>query len=256
MYRMDNRCTNNQAEVFAILKALEYIQTNQVNEEDKEVTVHIDSRTTLDSLHNANKHTYLTEEIRQKVHEMEIREWRIRFRWIKAHAGKSGNELADKLAKEASGKTELPTSHNRVLKSAIKKDLERISLEKWQREWETTNKGGIAKEYFLEVRERLHTKINLTQNFTTIVMGHGNIKSYLHRFKIIDIPNCPCGNGNQTSEHILLECAILQEDRERPIAEVAKTDDWPISKDMLIKKHYKAFAKFTKKMDKIKEINT
>jgi len=25
---------------------------------------------------------------------------------------------------------------------------------------------------------------------------------------------------------------------------------------MLIKKHYKAFAKFTKKMDKIKEINT
>ena len=50
-------------------------------------------------------------------------------------------------------------------------------------------------------------------------------------------------------------CATLQEDREL-IAEVAKTDDWPISKDMLIKKHYKAFAKFTKKMDKIKEINT
>ena len=59
-----------------------------------------------------------------------------------------------------------------------------------------------------------------------------------------------------TTEHILLECAILQEDRERLIAEVAKTDDWPISKDMLIKKHYKAFAKFTKNMDKIKENNT
>ena len=42
---------------------------------------------------------------------------------------------------------------------------------------------------------------------------------------------------------------------ERLIAEVAQTDDWPISKDMLIKKHYKAFAKFTKNMDKIKENN-
>ena len=73
--------------------------------------------------------------------------------------------------------------------------------------------------------EITHTKINLTQNFTTIVKGHGNIKSYLHRFKIIDTPNCPCGNGNQTTEHILFECAILQEDRERLIAEVAKTDD-------------------------------
>jgi hypothetical protein len=40
------------------------------------------------------------------------------------------------------------------------------------------------------------------------------------------------------------------------IAEVAKSDDWPINKDMLIKKHYKALAKFTKKMDKIKEANT
>jgi len=210
----------------------------------------------MDSLHNANKHAYLTEEIRQKVHEMEIREWRILFRWIRAYAGTSGNELADKLAKEASGKTELTTSYNRVPKSAIKKDLERKSLEKWQREWETKNKGGITKEYFPEIRERLHKKINLTQNFTNIVTDHGKMKSYLHRFKIIDTPNCPCGNGNQTSEHILLECEILQEDTERLIAEVAKTDVWPISKDMLIKKHYKAFAKFTKKMDKIQEINT
>ena len=126
-------------------------------------------------------------------------------------------------------------------------------MEKWQREWEKKNKGGIKKEYFLEVRERVHMKINLTKLHNH---SHGIIKSYLHRFKIIDTPNCPCGNGNQTSEHILLECAILQEDRERLIAEVAKTDDWPISKDMLFKKYYKAFAKFTKKLDKIKEINT
>jgi len=72
-------------------------------------------------------------------------------------------------------------------------------LEHWQRYWETTNKGGITRGYFPEIRERLHTKINLTQNFTTMVAGHGNIKSYLHRFKIIDTPNCSCGNGNQTT---------------------------------------------------------
>ena len=115
---------------------------------------------------------------------------------------------------------------------------------------------GITKEYFSKVGERLHTKINLTQNFITIVTVQGNIESYLHRFKIIYTRNCPCGNGNQTTEHILLECAILQGDRKCLIAEVAKTDDWPISKDLLIKKHYKAFEKFTKNMDKSKEINT
>jgi hypothetical protein len=87
-------------------------------------------------------------------------------------------------------------------------------------------------------------------------MGHGNLKSYLHRFKIIEAPNCPCGNGNQTTEHVLFDCGILQEDRERLIAAVAKTDNWPINKDKLIKNHYNAFAKFTKQMDKINEINT
>jgi hypothetical protein len=61
---------------------------------------------------------------------------------------------------------------------------------------------------------------------------------------------------HQTAEHTLLECGILREETERPIAAVAKTDNWPIKKDMLIKKHYKAFAEFTKTVDKIKELNT
>jgi len=89
-----------------------------------------------------------------------------------------------------------------------------------------------------------------------MVTGHGNIKAYLYRFKIIGAPNCPCGNDNQTAEHILLECSILKEERERLIAEVGKADNWPVNKEMLIKKHYKAFAKFTKQLDKIKEMNS
>jgi len=180
--------------------------------------------TTLDSLINKDIHTFLTEEVRQTVHELETREWKIRFRWVKAHAGTSGKELADKLAKDASGKTVLPISYNRVPKSVIKRDLEDTSVETWQREWDTTTKGRLTKDYFPKVAERLHTKIHQTQNFTTMVTGHGNIKSYLHGFKIIYAQNCPCGNDNQTTEHILLECAILHEGRERLIAAVDEKD--------------------------------
>jgi len=145
-----------------------------------------------------------------------------RFRWTKAHAGTTGNELADKLAKEASSKTEIPISYNR---SAIKRELKENSNVTWQKEWETTKKGSTTKEYFPTVAERLQTKINFTQNLTTIVTGHGNIKSYPHRFRIIEAPDCPCGNGNQTVKHILFECGILQEERESLIAVVAKTDN-------------------------------
>jgi len=67
-------------------------------------------------------------------------------------------------------------------------ELEGISVEKWQREWDQTTKGRTTKEYFLVVAERLKMKINITQNFTSIVTGHGNISSCLHRFKIIETP--------------------------------------------------------------------
>jgi hypothetical protein len=152
---------------------------------------------------------------------MENREWKIGFRWIKAYAGDSGNELVDKLAKEASSKADVPISYNRVPKSIIKRDLEDTSVNTWQREWDTTNKGRIKKDYFPIVAERLHTQIHITQNFTNMVTGHGNIKSYLYRFQIIEAPTCPCGNDNQTTEHILFECTLLNEDRERLIAAVA-----------------------------------
>jgi len=48
-----------------------------------------------------NKHTFLTEEIRRKVKEMESRGWTTKFRWRKAHPATTYNELADNLAKEA-----------------------------------------------------------------------------------------------------------------------------------------------------------
>jgi hypothetical protein len=60
----------------------------------------------------------------------------------------------------------------------------------------------------------------------------------------------------QTTEHILFECTILHEERERLIASVPEEGNWPINKDKLIKRHYKAFAKFTQQLDKIKEMNT
>ena len=39
--------------------------------------------------------------LRRKVASLENNEWKIKFSWVKAHAGNYGNELADRLAKEA-----------------------------------------------------------------------------------------------------------------------------------------------------------
>ena len=77
----------------------------------------------------------------------------------------------------------------------VLRELDGISVEKWQREWDQTTEGAITKEYFPVVAKRLKMKINITQNFTTMVTGRGKIRSYLHGFKMIETPICPCGNN-------------------------------------------------------------
>jgi ribonuclease HI len=253
-YRLNKRCTNNQAEQLAILRALDY--TENIETEDKTATIYTDSQMTLDSLKNSNIHTFLIEEIRRKVVEMGKINWKIQFCWVKAHAGIQGNELTDTLAKEAATNTDIIECYKKVPKSGVLSELGGISVEKWQREWDQTTKGPITKEYFRVVAGRLKMKINITQNFTTVVTGHSNIRSYLHRFKIIETPICQCGTTAQTIDHLLFECELLNKERDNLILTVLKADIWPISRNKLIRKHFKTFAKFTNDIsfDKLNEV--
>jgi hypothetical protein len=88
-------------------------------------------------------------------------------------------------------------------------------------------------------------KINITPNFTTMVTAHGNIKSYLHKYKISDSPMCPCKNGEQTVDRILFDCTLLEKERDRSVAAVLWAENWPVSKNELITKYDKSFKKFT-----------
>jgi hypothetical protein len=100
-------------------------------------------------------------------------------------------------------------------------------------------------------------KITITHNFTTMVTGHGNIRSYLHRFEILETPTGPCGTKDQTIDHLLYECELLNKERESLMSTVLKTDVWPISKKILIRKHLKIFVKFTKEIsfNKLNEVS-
>lgn len=241
-YRLNHRCTNNQAEQLAILKALEHI--GNIQTPDKTVTIYTDSRTTLDSLQNSTIHTSLIDKIRRKVMELEQDEWKIQICWVKAHAGIPGNELADTLAKRAASDSDIAECYNKIPKSVVKSDLKNRTIDNWQRDWDRSTKGKITKDYFPTVAERLTMNITTSHKFTTMVTGHGNVNAYLHRFKVTNSPLCPCGKADQTTDHLLYECILLKSLRDTLRLTISKSEGWPIDKNTLITKYYKAFTRF------------
>ena len=72
------------------------------------------------------------EEIRKRAVILTKNNWKIEFKWVKAHAGIYGNEIAYRVAKEATQNDH--AKYSRIPKSALIKDNRKESTRKWQRQ--------------------------------------------------------------------------------------------------------------------------
>jgi ribonuclease HI len=71
-YKLHYRCSNNQAGQLAIAKALKALETTDVEENSpRTVAIITDSRISLESIKNVNNHSYLIEEIRERLSKLE-----------------------------------------------------------------------------------------------------------------------------------------------------------------------------------------
>jgi hypothetical protein len=84
--------------------------------------------------------------------------------------------------------------------------------------------------------------------------GHGNIRSYLHRLKIIDSPEKKKKKDIQTIDHFIFQCEKLKYERGMMNNSVLKAGNWPISKSELVNKNLKQFIRCINSMD-LKKLN-
>jgi len=79
-YKLDNRRSNNQAEQLATAKALEALESTDIEENSPRTAAIItNSRISLDSIKNGNNHSYLIEEIRKRLFKLESSNWTVTF---------------------------------------------------------------------------------------------------------------------------------------------------------------------------------
>jgi hypothetical protein len=195
---------------------------------------------------------HLVEELRKRAVTLNKKNWKIEFKCVKAHVGIFGNEIADRLAKEATQNCDVTC--RKIPKSAIKSDIQKEGIRKWQHQWEETTKGAINKELFLSVERRITVILNLCPKVTTIMTGHGNIRSYLHRLKIVGSPECPCKHGIQTVDHLIFECNMLRNERVALKTSVIKAGNWQVNKSELTNRYLKQLIRYINSMD-LEKIN-
>jgi len=202
-HRLQNHCSNNQAEQIAILKAQEQL-LSLPDQTNRTVAINTDSKVTLDSLRNNTIHSVLIEGIRNTVRYLTQQNLTLHFGWVKAHAGIEGNEVAVTLAKEAAQDEEDRNYvYDRIPVSTVASSVKEEGLTKWEAQWERAVKGAICRSFFPNVQQRLRLWITITPEFTATVSGHWKTRAYLNRFKLIDGPMCPCNEGEQSVEQFM-----------------------------------------------------
>jgi hypothetical protein len=220
-------------------------QTNRI------VAIYTDSKVTLASLKNNNIHSFLIEEIRNKVRNLTKQNWSVHFGWVKAHTGIDDNELADTLAKEAAqDDEERNIVYDRIPISTIATRIKEEGLNKWQTMGKGRERSRMQTFFSPTVEQRLKIRIPITPEFTAMVSGHGKTKTYLHRFKLTDNPMCPCNEEEQSVEHLIHACRILEPQRSFLIQHITTRGGiWPPTNNELVAKYLNAFSRFVKPID-------
>ena len=141
---------------------------------------------------------------------------RVKIKWIKAHVGHDGNELADELAKEGAegvgnGPTIMVGSSNKVVSSLVNAKM----IEKWNDRWENGKDARQTRIFFPTVNLSKSNKIRKMSktNLCSMVRAlTGNDFRRRHQSLVtgLDQGNSRlCNTEEESSDHIINCCPRL-----------------------------------------------
>ncbi|XP_023219040.1 uncharacterized protein LOC111621190 [Centruroides sculpturatus] len=251
-FKLENHCTANQAESFAIFRALKWINENRQKYNITRVTILSDSRVALLQIKKLNIKLVVVRESINILKQLK-RKITINLNWIKGHANIQGNERADLLARTATKGTNI-CYYNYTPVTWLKKKIREHIWYRWQKRWDEGTTGRITHDYIPDVQHRNKNRFFLPNfNTTQLLTGHGNFRNYLKRFlkKTDGICQCLLQEAD-TPEHIIYLCPNFRNQRKTLIDRVNEENElWPCQLKSFInnKKLYKAFNDFAKSIN-------
>jgi ribonuclease HI len=198
-----------QAEIYAIYKAAESLVKKRVS--GQRLIFHVDNQAALLAL---DKNIIDKKCVRSAANMLNKlgKGNNVSLRWIKSHIGYTGNEIADKLAKEATTLENIMTDKPFIAKRILRNDIKNIIDAEWNSIWNALPSCRQTKLWFPNIDRKKSEKIlkfsrGMHSSLIQMITGH----SYLSRHEALmkgGDPSCKfCQTGEeQTAYHLIAQC--------------------------------------------------
>ena len=209
------------AELVAIQAVMQHINQHidKVLTNSKHIHIYSDSQTTVGILTmnwKSDNYHQIIQDIKDLILSAEKKDLSIIINWTPGHTDVEGNEVADRLAKEAAQEAkELSEESNIITNAEVNKNAKISSRFKWQRRWEISETG----RHFYEFKPDIDTKplidIPNHQSFTIINQlrtGYSRLNEYRYKIGQSETPSCQCG-ATESVEHFVLYCPNTENER-------------------------------------------
>ena len=227
-----------QAEITAIKKSAEMLLN--VGWKNKIITFYSDSQASLAAL---NKLTVNSDTVEKCLNALNAlgKDNQIHLRWVKAHVGTHGNEIADSLAKKGSALRDGPSDELLIPRAKQKYEINDYFHSKWSKAWNLYDQARQTKIWFPKPDQKKSLKLlslerKILSRLVQFLTGHNKLKRHKNIQNRVDDPHsCRlCLEEEESSFHVIAECPATQSVRtkifELPIPKnLPNPPDWTVN---------------------------
>ena len=213
-FYLGNTTTVFQAEVTAIAKSAQKLLDQ--GWENQTITFYSDSQASLAALDKLSVKSDTVEKCLNVLNALGKKN-KVHLKWVKAHVGIHGNEVADFLAKRGSSLGDGPTDELLTPKVKQTNEINNYFLKKWSKSWKDYNQARQTKIWFptpnckksLQLLKMGRKNLSRLVQFLT---GHNKLKRHKNIQNGVDNPqSCRlCEEEEESSFHVIAECPATQ----------------------------------------------
>ena len=139
----------------------------------------------------------------------------VKIGWVPGHSGIMYNDMADSAAKEGSRRTTTIVNPQLNFSEAVKMATA-ITRDRWQNAWERSQSGEATRDLLPQVGTKMIFPEDRSTGISIIrsTLNSANVNESLYQMRFVVSPNCNCGEGRESVEHVLTQCPMYELQRE------------------------------------------